>query len=355
MRTVVIGTGKIAQEYLGKKYIDLDCVIAFAESNVKKSSFCGKVVVPLVKVSELEFDFVIIAVKRAQELYRKCLQMGIDSNKIVVLFPQKYYYGLREVFPYKKIEKALTAEGYQRVCNNFGIVFDDWIDDDKAEYIKKNTRESFKVHERYDYYIYSDKEQNAGTVGSYFWQDLWAAKLIKANKPIKHFDIGSRIDGFISHILLLDIPVVQIDVRPLPYVIDGLSFICADATTLDNIGDESLESISALCSLEHFGLGRYGDPVDPEACFKCFEAICKKTKSGGNIYLSVPIGTEHLEFNAERVFYASTIVSAFRECDLMEYSCIKDDQIESNVDLHAYDGDLNLGGARFGLFWFKKK
>ena len=42
--------------------------------------------------------------------------------------------------------------------------------------------------------------------------------------------------------------------------------------------------MSALCSLEHFGLGRYGDPVDPEACFKCFENIQRKLKKGGRLY-----------------------------------------------------------------------
>ena len=67
--------------------------------------------------------------------------------------------------------------------------------------------------------------------------------------------------------------VILIDIRPLGKEIDGLEFIKADATNLENIDDNSIESISALSSIEHFGLGRYGDEVDPEACFKCFEAI----------------------------------------------------------------------------------
>ncbi|MCI9446059.1 MAG: DUF268 domain-containing protein [Lachnospiraceae bacterium] len=37
----------------------------------------------------------------------------------------------------------------------------------------------------------------------------------------------------------------------------------------------------------------------------------KKLKRGGKLYLSVTVGNEHVEFNAHRVFYASTIVDCF--------------------------------------------
>ncbi len=48
-----------------------------------------------------------------------------------------------------------------------------------------------------------------------------------------------------------------------------------DATELKQFSDECIESLSALYSLDLFGLGRYGDPMDPESCFKCFECIQK--------------------------------------------------------------------------------
>ena len=127
-----------------------------------------------------------------------------------------------------------------------------------------------------------------------------------------------------------------------------------DATTLHQIEDESIQSMSALCSLEHFGLGRYGDPIDPEACFKCFENIQRKLKPGGKLYLSVPIGKERVEFNAHRVFYASTIVECFSQLTLREFSCTSEGQIEREVDVHKYDNDLHNGEYRYGLFCFEK-
>lgn len=86
--------------------------------------------------------------------------------------------------------------------------------------------------------------------------------------------------------LIAEIDVTMIDVRKFPGEVEGLDTIVDDATTLHQIPDESIESMSALCSLEHFGLGRYGDAIDPEACFKCFANIQKKLKKGASIHLS---------------------------------------------------------------------
>lgn len=123
---------------------------------------------------------------------------------------------------------------------------------------------------------------------------------------------------------------------------------------MSHIPDNSLESLSALCSLEHFGLGRYGDDIGPEACFKAFENICRKMKKGGNLYISVPVGRERVEFNAHRIFYASTIVSCFDEMELLEYSCAACNCIEKNVPIVKYDNDPHNGEHRYGLFHFLK-
>ena len=76
----------------------------------------------------------------------------------------------------------------------------------------------------------------------------------------------------------------------------------------------------------------------------------------GKIYISVPIGTEHIEFNAHRVFYPSTIVDSFNEMELQEFSVVNPacKEIEYDVDINKYDDELGLRGTRFGLFCFIK-
>ena len=227
---------------------------------------------------------------------------------------------------------------------------------DMKQYQLLNKNKNFLIEKKYLYPCIYDKAENAGFLGPYFWQDLWASTLITEDNPEIHYDIGSRVDGFIAHLACQKKKIVLIDIRPLESKIDGVDFIQSDATNLENIENENIESLSALCSLEHFGLGRYGDPVDPNACFKAFKSIQRVMKSGGKIYISVPIGIEHLEFNAHRVFYPSTIVESFNELELQEFSVINEycKEIEYNVDIHKYDNELGEGGLKFGLFYFKK-
>lgn len=203
--------------------------------------------------------------------------------------------------------------------------------------------------------VISDKYADAGAIENYFWQELWAAKLIGKSGVKEHFDIGSRIDGFIAHLLAMGIDVTMLDVCNFSKKIEGLHTIIDNATTLRQVADGSIGSFSALCSLEHFGLGRYGDPVDPESCFKCFENIQKKLKKGGDLYISVPVGMERVEFNAHRIFYPATIIDCFSDMELIEFSCATEERIEYDVDIHHYDHDAHNGNYRFGLFHFYKQ
>lgn len=228
---------------------------------------------------------------------------------------------------------------------------------DLAKYEVLNKRKSFSYRRKYHWFI-DESSGSAGTTSSYYWQDLWAASKIIENGPDIHYDIGSRIDGFISHLQAAKIQTNLIDIRPLNNKLPYVGFTQADATSLNGIPDNSIQSISALCSLEHFGLGRYGDPVDPEACFKAFRAIQRVLKSGGHCYISVPIGREHVEFNAHRVFYAQTIIDAFSDCELAEFSCNtldKEMRLLRVKNVHQFDNEMNNRGDRFGLFLFVKK
>ncbi len=242
----------------------------------------------------------------------------------------------------------LKFELFENISSRF-------VEKDKIIYNSKNGRENFCYRADREYIIGTDKYAQAGCIGSYFWQDLWAAKRILKEPVSIHYDIGSRLDGFIAHLLASGQRVCMIDIRPLNIKIDGLDFIESDATNLEGVEDESIESISALCSLEHFGLGRYGDPIDPEACFKCFAAIKKKLKKGGNLFISVPIGEECLCFNAHRVFNVKTILKEFEGLQLVEFStCFRNEYEENIKDFNRFDNWYDHEGDRMGLFWLKK-
>jgi SAM-dependent methyltransferase len=162
--------------------------------------------------------------------------------------------------------------------------------------------------------ILTDKTATAGAHTSHYFQmDLFMARRVHAAKPKQHLDIGSRLDGFLGHLIAAGQPVTMVDIRPLPNPPQGLDFKQDDATTLKSIKSNSVPSLSSLHAAEHFGLGRYGDPIDPAAAEKFMTTLARVLKPGGHLYFATPIGVERLEFNAHRVFSPATIQRIFVE------------------------------------------
>ena len=141
----------------------------------------------------------------------------------------------------------------------------------------------------------------------YFWQDLHVARLIFNANPEIHVDIGSRVDGFVAHVASFR-EIEVFDIRPITQTVPGIKFKQADFMDPDSAIYSYCDSVSCLHTLEHFGLGRYGDRIDPEGFVIGFQNIVRLLKSGGTFYLSVPIGVSRVEFNAHRVFDPQDII-----------------------------------------------
>lgn len=195
-----------------------------------------------------------------------------------------------------------------------------------------------------------DWDGEAGTAsGHYFNQDLWAAKKIFEEDPATHFDIGSRIDGFVSHLLVFT-EVNYVDIRPLESEWDNLNFIQADATEMKEFDDNSLDSVSSLHAAEHFGLGRYGDPIDPSGSVKFMRSLRRVLAPSGKLYFSVPVGEERVEFNAHRVFSPHTVLDTFDKLELVSFAAV----VDGDIDKSATPDDVTDGRYNCGLFEFTK-
>lgn len=159
--------------------------------------------------------------------------------------------------------------------------------------------------------ILTDYEDQAGTAsGHYFHQDLLVARFIHQANPMRHIDIGSRIDGFVAHVAAFR-RIEVLDVRDLKNTEhENIQFIKANLMDARSATECSTDSISCLHALEHFGLGRYGDPIDPTGHLKGFRNIVRMLKPGGMLYLSFPIGeSNEVHFNAHRVFHPMEVLS----------------------------------------------
>jgi len=156
-----------------------------------------------------------------------------------------------------------------------------------------------------EYPILYDYLKNAGNYGGhYFHQDLLVAQYIFRSNPRRHIDVGSSIEGFVSHVASFRTIWVY-DIRPLN--VEGhenIRFIQGDLLAIAPSLNGCCDSLSCLHALEHFGLGRYGDTVDPKGHLKGFKNLLNMLTTGGTLYLSVPVGESAVFFNAHRVFGA---------------------------------------------------
>jgi len=148
--------------------------------------------------------------------------------------------------------------------------------------------------------------------GHYFHQDLLVANRVYGNKPERHVDIGSRIDGFVAHVAVFR-EIEVFDIRPLNTSIPNISFKQADIMAGDFNIKNYCDSISSLHAVEHFGLGRYGDTLDYNGHLKGLNNIHQMLKQGGKLYLSVPIGKQRIEFNAHRVFAVKYLIELIQD------------------------------------------
>ncbi len=68
---------------------------------------------------------------------------------------------------------------------------------------KRALQYNFQLKKRNLRSFFTNLNEKTGRLRSYFHQNLWVARKIYQQQPNKHIDIGSRVDGFIGHLLML--------------------------------------------------------------------------------------------------------------------------------------------------------
>jgi SAM-dependent methyltransferase len=231
-----------------------------------------------------------------------------------------------------------------------------YIHDFYAMKKQKGTDSKFEFGKRNP--ILGDRFTESGTMsGHYFHQDLLVAQKVFKNNPKNHIDIGSRTDGFVAHVAVfrrIDI----IDIRPQTSKTENIVFRQADLMQLPVDMINAYDSLSSLHAIEHFGLGRYGDPIDYFGHLKAIENITSILQSGGKFYFSVPIGPQRIEFNAHRVFSVGYLMELFDGNFILDSFSYVDDKgdLHENVGLNSSDIQHNYGCTYgCGIFELKKK
>lgn len=188
--------------------------------------------------------------------------------------------------------------------------------------------------------------------GHYFHQDLLVAGLIFGDNPATHLDVGSSIEGFVSHVASFR-SIDVADIRPLSKSVhENLNFRELDLQHVEV--DESWQSVLCLHTLEHLGLGRYGDQIDPNGHVEGFENLIQLVKRGGRLYVSFPISDRpRVHFNAHRVLSPTEVINWGGSRLALE----RFDFVDDEGSLHTLASPFNLPPLDYGcgIYTFRRR
>jgi hypothetical protein len=215
----------------------------------------------------------------------------------------------------------------------------------------KEQRFLFRWNDRYP--CLRDRTPVTGFDLHYIYHPAWAARILAKTKPEHHVDISSNLH-FCS-IVSAFIPVEFFDFRPAPIFLNNLKTGKADLLNLQ-FDDKSIPSLSCMHVVEHIGLGRYGDPLDPEADLVAMNEIQRVLATNGDLLFVVPLGgNPKIIFNAHRIYSFDQIIGYFSQLSLMSFSLITDYPGGPGYIENATKTEADKCEYGCGCFWFKRE
>jgi len=182
----------------------------------------------------------------------------------------------------------------------------------------------------------------------YTYHPAWAARILAQTKPGYHVDISSILS--FSTIVSAFVPVKFYDYRPAQLNISNLESGFADLKQL-SFPDNSISSLSCMHTIEHIGLGRYGDEIDPQGDIISINELKRVLGQNGDLLFVTPVGKPKIEFNAHRIYSYEQIIEYFSPLTLKEFSLIPD---AGGIILNADPALVKEQNYGCGCFWFKK-
>lgn len=186
----------------------------------------------------------------------------------------------------------------------------------------------------------------------YTYHTAWAARVIAQLRPERHVDIASSLMFVVA--ISAFVPVDFYDFRPANLRLSGLESRSADLTKLP-FSDRSIPSLSCMHVVEHVGLGRYGDPLDPVADVTAMRELQRVVAPGGSLLFVVPVGRPRICYNAHRIYGYNQIVDNFSELTLRQFALITDRGDQDGLILDAPADLVAKQKYGCGCFWLERQ
>lgn len=185
----------------------------------------------------------------------------------------------------------------------------------------------------------------------YIYHPAWAARILVQTSPELHIDISSSLH-FVSLVSAF-LPVKFYDYRPANLQLSNLACEKADLRALP-FDDQTVHSLSCMHVVEHVGLGRYGDPLDPDGDIKAMRELQRVLAQGGSLLFVVPVGRPRIRFNAHRIYSFDQISRCFSGLQLKEFTLIP--ELAGSGPLIRDAGGYLVEQEDYGCgcFWFRR-
>jgi hypothetical protein len=199
--------------------------------------------------------------------------------------------------------------------------------------------------------ILNEKTELMGYDSHYVYHTAWAARKIRDISPLLHVDISSSLMfcGIISSF----VKCFHYDYRAPLLELENLSCGSENLTSL-TFSDGSISSLSCMHVIEHIGLGRYGDPIDPSGDAKACNELTRVLAKDGFLIIVLPVAEKRMvRFNAHRVYEYREVIKLFSNLELIEFSFLNDSLSDKFFENAS---PKNIIGSKYGCgcFVFRK-
>lgn len=214
-----------------------------------------------------------------------------------------------------------------------------------------NNQHRFQVEWKDRYPCLNDKTATTSFDRHYIFHTAWAARILAKTRPAEHVDIGSLL--YFAALVSAFVPVRFYDYRPPILKLSNLQNGAANLLALP-FPDASIASLSCMHVVEHIGLGRYGDPIDPDGDLKAIHELKRVLAVGGDLLFVVPVGAPKIMFNAHRIYSYDQILGYFKGLYLQEFSLIEDRAATNGLLINPDKQNVAQQTYACGCFWFKR-
>jgi SAM-dependent methyltransferase len=150
------------------------------------------------------------------------------------------------------------------------------------------------------------------------------------------------------------VPVEHYDFRTPDFKLDGIQCGVQNLQAL-TFPSDSINSLSCMHVIEHIGLGRYGDKINPRGDIQAAKELIRVLAPGGRLIIALPLAQKaSIRFNAHRIYDYSRVLELFNTLDLTEFSFLSDLN-GYKFFRHASLADVEGSSYGCGCFVFQKR